>query len=327
MRFYYPYFLLLIPLLAVVLYYLKRKRIDTSAGIVFSDTRLFAGTSEPSGRKIVRALRIIAVVFAIFAMARPQGGEKSSEIIRKGIDIILCIDTSGSMRAEDFKPDNRLGVAKQVVKNFIKGRKNDRIGVVVFSAVAFTQCPLTTDYGSLLDFIGSIDIGMTQTDGTAIGTAIATSVNRLKDSQAKSKIIILLTDGRNNMGSVDPITASKAAAAFGIKIYAIGAAGTGPAPYPVDDPIFGRRYVWVKEELDEPMLTQIARETGGLYFRATDKSSLEEIYKKINSMEKTDFKVEEYTDFRELYVWFLFPAVLLLLLESVLGNFVFRKVP
>jgi len=328
MRFYYPYFLLLIPAILAAVYYTRKKNLVKSSGILFSDVKvLSAQRGVPYGKKITDALKLAAVLLAVVALARPQGGEKTSEITKKGIDIMLCLDTSSSMRAEDFTPLNRLGVAKQTVKNFVKGRKNDRIGVVVFSAVAFTQCPLTTDYGSLLDFLDKVDIGVTQTDGTAIGTAIMTCVKRLKDSQAKSKIIILLTDGRNNMGEVDPITAAKAAATFGIKVYTIGAAGKGPAPYPIDDPIFGRRYVQIQEDLDEGMLAQIADETGGLYFRATDRASLEQIYKKIDSMEKTDFKIEEYTDFRELYGWFLFPSVIFLLLGILLENFKFRTVP
>ncbi|HAX61362.1 MAG TPA: aerotolerance regulator BatA [Elusimicrobia bacterium] len=327
MRFYYSYILILIPVFLGLLYYLKKKKINLSAGIIYSDTKFFGEQGLPFGKKITDGLKIAAVVLTIIALARPQGGEKTSDITKKGIDIILCIDTSTSMRAEDFKPQNRLDAAKEVVKKFIKGRKNDRIGVVVFSAVAFTQCPLTSDYGSLLEFIDKIKIGMTQTDGTAIGTAIMTSVNRLKDSTGKSKIIILLTDGRNNTGDVDPITASKAASAFGIKIYTIGAAGIGASPYPVDDPIFGKRYVWLKEDLDEPALLQIAKETDGLYFRAKNKSALEEIYKKIDAMEKTEYTIEEYSDFKELYGWFLLPAVLLLFAERFLRNFVFRTVP
>lgn len=330
MRFYYPYFLLLVPILIVIIYYIRKHGLKKEAVILFSDIKIFGGagnSQKPAGKKILDNLKFIAIFLTIIALARPQGGEKSAELTKKGIDIILCIDTSTSMRAEDFKPQNRLDAAKEVVKKFIKGRKNDRIGVVVFSAVAFTQCPLTTDYGSILEFIDKIEIGITQTDGTAIGTALLTAVNRLKESTSKSKIIILLTDGRNNMGEVDPVTASKAASAFGIKIYTIGAAAIGASPYPVDDPIFGRRYVWLKEDLDEPALLQIANETSGLYFRAKNKSALEEIYKKIDTMEKTEFKVEEYTDFNELYRWFLVPAVLLLLFEIVLRNLVFRTVP
>ncbi|MFH0947786.1 MAG: VWA domain-containing protein [Elusimicrobiota bacterium] len=327
MRFYYPYILLLIPIFLAVIFCLSKKKLKTEAGIKFSDIKIFPPVGEPIAKKIIDLLKIVAIILAIFALARPQGGELSSDVTKKGIDIVLCMDTSTSMLAEDFKPQNRLDAARDVVKKFVKGRKNDRIGVIVFSAVAFTQCPLTTDYGSLLEFLDKVKIGMTQTDGTAVGTAIITSVNRLKDSTSKSKVIILLTDGRNNMGEIDPVTASKAASAFGIKIHSIGAAGIGPAPYPVDDPIFGRRYVWMKEDLDESTLLQIANETGGQYYRAKDKSSLEEIYKKIDVMEKTSFKAQEYTSFKELYKWFLLPAVILLILEIFLKNFVFRTVP
>lgn len=327
MRFYYPQFLLLIPLFFGVLYYVKRKKLKKVSGILFSDISIFGDAKIPPGKRAMSVLKIAAVCFTILALSRPQGGERSSELTKTGIDIILCVDTSTSMLAEDFKPQNRLDAAKDVIKKFIKGRKNDRIGVVVFSAVAFTQSPLTTDYGSLLDFIDKIEIGMTQTDGTAIGTAIMVSVARLKGSDGKSKIIILVTDGRNNTGEVDPVTAAKAASAFGIKVYTIGAAGIGPAPYPVDDPVFGKRYVWLKEDLDEPVLLQIAAETSGLYFRAKSKDALDNIYKKIDAMEKTKFKVEEYSDFNELYLWFLLPAVLMFIIEIMLRGWVFRTVP
>lgn len=327
MRFYYLYFLILIPIFLSVLYYIKRKKLKKSSGILFSDIHIFGEEKPLLEKKVINILKILAVCLTILALARPQGGERSSELTKKGIDIILCVDTSTSMRAEDFKPQNRLDAAKEVIKKFIKSRSNDRIGVVVFSAVAFTQSPLTTDYGSLLDFVDNIEIGMTQTDGTAIGTAIMISVARLKESIGKSKMIILLTDGRNNMGEVDPVTAAKAASAFGIKVYTIGAAGVGPAPYPVDDPVFGKRYGWLKEDLDETTLLQIARETGGLYFRAKNKKALDGIYEKIDAMEKTKFKVEEYTDFNELYLWFLLPAVLMFIAEIVLKDWIFRTVP
>ncbi|OQA91528.1 MAG: von Willebrand factor type A domain protein [Elusimicrobia bacterium ADurb.Bin231] len=328
MRFCYPYFLVLIPLFVTAYFLLVKNRKLKRRGIIISDIKIISGSdSAPAGIKFLSRIRILAVLLMILSLARPQGGEKSSEITKKGIDIILCLDTSTSMLAEDFKPHNRLVVAKQAVKKFVKGRKTDRIGVVVFSAAAFTQCPLTTDYGSLLDFIDKVEIGMTQTDGTAIGTALLTAVGRLKDSVSKSKVIILLTDGRNNAGEVDPVTAAKAAAAFGIKVYSIGAAGIGPAPYPVDDPVFGRRYVQMKEDLDEQTLSGISLATGGMFFRATDKASLEEIYKKIDALEKTDFKIDEYTNYRELYRYFLFPAALLFLLEIILSNTIFRTVP
>ncbi|OGF55045.1 MAG: hypothetical protein A2497_02965 [Candidatus Firestonebacteria bacterium RifOxyC12_full_39_7] len=198
---------------------------------------------------------------------------------------------------------------------------------MVFSAVSLLQCPLTSDYGAVIDFMKSIDIGMTQTDGTAIGNALATSVDRLKDSKAKSKIIILLTDGRNNMGEVDPVTAAKLATAFNIKIYTIGVGKEGEAPFPVDDPMFGKRYVYIKEDLDEVTLKAIAETTEGMYFRATSAEALKEIYKQINKMEKTEIKGIEYTEYTDHYISLLIIALLLFVAEVILDNTVLRKLP
>jgi Ca-activated chloride channel family protein len=259
-------------------------------------------------------------------MARPQSGEKGEEILTEGVDIILAIDVSSSMKAEDFKPKNRLHVAKQVVADFIRGRKNDRLGMVVFAAKSFTQCPLTLDYGILLSFLDQIDIGMIE-DGTAIGMALATCVNRLRDSDAKSKVVILLTDGINNRGEIDPITAAKTAKAMGVKIYTIGAGKRGSALYPVDDPIFGRRYVRMPVEIDEETLQEIARLTGGRYYRATDGEALANIYREIGEMEKTEIKTKEYIRYTELFWYFLLPAMVLLGAEIVLANTRFRKIP
>jgi len=193
--------------------------------------------------------------------------------------------------------------------------------------LSFTQCPLTLDYGAVLDFLDSVEIGMTQTDGTAIGTAIATCVNRLKDIPAKSKVIILLTDGRNNMGEIDPWTAAQAAGAMNIKIYTIGAGVPGGAMYPIDDPVFGKRYVRLPEDLDEETLIKIASLTGGQYFRAKSSEGLREIYNKIDKMEKTEIKVNEYTEYTELFLYFILPAVLLFFTEIILTNTYFRKAP
>jgi Ca-activated chloride channel family protein len=203
---------------------------------------------------------MVAIFIFILAFARPQAGQKEEEIITEGIDIMLTLDISGSMKAEDFAPQNRLGAAKEVLKEFIKSRKNDRIGMVVFSRYSFTQCPLTLDYGVLLELLDKVDIGMIE-DGTAIGMAISNAVNRLRDSTVKSKIIILLTDGVNNAGKIDPMTAAKAAKALGIKIYTVGAGRPGGAMYPVEDPIFGKRYVQMETEIDETLLKNIATET------------------------------------------------------------------
>jgi len=223
MRFAYPLYLLL--LFLVPLFFLFKIKFKDTASIKYSDLNILKNLPKTTGNvklKILYAIRLAIFTLLILALARPQAGERSEEISTFGVDIILCMDTSTSMKAEDFKPNNRYYVAKEVAKEFVKGRKHDRIGVVVFSAVAFTQCPLTLDYGACIDFLDKTEIGMTQTDGTAIGTALTTSTNRFKDSLAKSKVIILITDGRNNMGEIDPITASKVAATMGIKIYTIG---------------------------------------------------------------------------------------------------------
>ena len=271
-------------------------------------------------------LRMAVVFIFILALARPQAGQKEEEIITEGIDIMLTLDISGSMKAEDFSPQNRLGAAKDVLREFIKSRRNDRIGMVVFSRYSFTQCPLTLDYGALLELLDKVDIGMVE-DGTAIGTALSNAVNRLRDSGAKSRIIILLTDGVNNAGKIDPLTAAKAAKTLGIKIYTVGAGKPGGAMYPVQDSIFGKRYVRMDTEIDEALLKNIADETGGLYFRAKDKEGLMEIYKTIGQLEKTKIETKEYADYTEIAGLFILPGFILLLLEIISGNTLFRKIP
>ncbi|HDZ13062.1 MAG TPA: VWA domain-containing protein, partial [Bacteroidetes bacterium] len=262
----------------------------------------------------------------ILALARPQSGSTHEEITTEGIDIILAMDISSSMLAEDFKPKNRIEAAKEVAEEFVKGRKNDRIGLVVFAKDSYTQCPLTLDYGILLKFIKDVKIGIIP-DGTAIGMALANAVNRLRDSKAKSKVIILLTDGRNNAGELDPVTAAQIARAMGIRIYTIGAGKKGSALYPVQDPFFGKRYVRMPVDIDENLLKQIASITGGKYFRATNTNSLREIYKEIGKMEKTKIHVKEYTKYKELFVGFLLTALIILIIEILLRNTKFRKIP
>jgi len=319
MRFASTYFLLLLCVIPVLLYrYFNGRKVKVGS-IRFSDL----GTVKKIRWSIGRERQ---VALLILAMARPQAGEKGEEILTEGVDIILGLDVSSSMKAEDFKPKNRLHVAKGVVADFVKGRKNDRLGMVVFAAKSFTQCPLTLDYGILLNFLDQIDIGMIE-DGTAIGMALATCVNRLRDSEAKSKVVILLTDGINNRGEIDPITAAKAAKAIGVKIYTIGAGKQGSALYPVDDPIFGQRYVRMPVEIDEETLREIARLTGGRYYRATDGKALAAIYEEIGEMEKTEIKTREYIRYTELFWFFLLPAMILLGGEIVLANTRFRKIP
>jgi Ca-activated chloride channel family protein len=262
----------------------------------------------------------------IAALARPSSISSDKEYQTHGVDIMIALDISGSMLAEDFQPENRVYVAKQEATKFIKGRENDRIGLVVFSKQAFTQCPLTLDYRILIELLSEIRVGMIA-DGTAIGMGIATAVNRLRDSNAKSKVIILITDGENNAGNIDPITAAELAKSFGIKIYTIGVGKGGLVPFPVDDPLFGKRYVQANVDIDETTLKRIADITGGLFFRARDTAGLSEIYERINKLEKSDVKVKEYRSYNEMFPLFLIPALLLLLLDIFLRRTFLLKVP
>ena len=274
-------------------------------------------------------LRCLALVLLIIALARPQSGTKASEVLTEGIDIMLCLDTSGSMQALDFKwkdeRHNRLEVVKNVVSDFIKGRTNDRIGMVVFGEEAFTQCPLTLDYGVLLNFLDQVEIGMAG-DSTAIGSALGTCVNRLKERESKSKVIILLTDGRNNAGSLSPQTAAEIAETYSIKTYTVGVGTAGEVPFLVDT-IFGKKYMYQRVDLDEETLKGIATITGASYFKATNTEALEEIYKKIDKLEKTKVEVKEYMEYEELFGWFLLSALLCILIEVILRNTRFRKIP
>jgi Ca-activated chloride channel family protein len=328
-RFQDPIFLVFVLVaIGILAYYIKFRR-ARAASIKYSDINLvrrLKPTFRIRERHVLPVLRTLAIVFLAFALARPQSGRKGQEISSEGIDIILALDISGSMRAEDFKPHNRLYVAKQVIKEFIEGRHTDRIGLVVFSKQSFTQCPLTLDYGVLFNFLDKVSFGMIE-DGTAIGLAIANAVNRLRESEAKGKVVILLSDGRNNAGEIDPITAAQAAKAMKVKIYTIGAGKPGNAPYPVDDPIFGKRYIYVENEIDEPTLQQIAQITGGEYFRAKDEEALSRIYKQISEMEQTEIKVKEYLQYNELFSNYALVGLLLLVTEIVLANTRYRKIP
>ncbi len=329
MRFANPEFLgLLIIVPVLVLWYLKRQR-SGSGTIRYSNigTLKSIGKSRFSPlRHSVFVLRCAVIVLLILAFARPQSGRTEQEIITEGIDIIMAIDLSRSMLAEDFKPKNRVQAAKQVAADFIKGRKNDRIGLVVFAAKSFTQCPLTIDYGILLNFLEEIEVGLIE-DGTAIGMGLANCVNRFRHSKAKSKVVILLTDGVNNRGELDPITAAGLAKALDVRVYTIGVGKRGDALYPVDDPFFGKRYVRMPVQIDEAVLRRIAEITGARYFRATDENSLAEIYNEIDQLEKTKIEIKEYTRYKELFVRFLLAAFGLLLIEIVLAHTKFRKIP
>jgi Ca-activated chloride channel family protein len=315
-------------IVGLLIYHWRRRRFK-SAAIKYSDIRIVkrAGrTARQKYRFLLTALRVLAVSLLLVALARPRSGTEYTEVTSEGIDIMLLLDVSSSMQAEDFKPHNRLHVAKEEMKKFINRRVNDRIGLVVFARYSFTQCPLTTDYGVLLNFIDEVDFGIVE-DGTAIGMAIANGVNRLRESEAKSRIMILLTDGENNSGEIDPITAANLAQTFDIKIYTIGAGKPGNAMYPYQDPIFGKRYIYQPTKIDEKTLQEIAQRTNGKYFRARSGNELEEIYSLIDEMEKTKVEVASHVQYRELFQYFGYGGFLFIVLELLLANTLFRKLP
>ncbi|MCL2145179.1 MAG: VWA domain-containing protein [Endomicrobia bacterium] len=278
--------------------------------------------------KILKILKYFAFALMIIALARPQEGRNFEESSERGIDIMIALDISGSMRSLDFRPLSRLEAAKNIAADFIKERKSDRIGLVLFAGLAFTQCPLTTDKESLLEFVKKISTENIKLDGTAIGSAIVTSVNRLKESKTKEKVLILITDGNNNMGEVDPVTASKIAANYGVKIYAVGVGSLEGAVYEVDDGFFGKRLVRDnREKLNEDVPKQIAANTGGTYFRVTDIESFKDTMKRIDRLEKEDIKIRKFTSYDELYKNFVLAALMLLFFIVMLENTYLRKLP
>lgn len=318
------YFLILVPLMGLWYWYKEKNR---TSSLTYSSLKMFEGFKpglKERFRHLPAILRMLAAGFIIVALARPQSFSSGENIYTEGIDISMLLDISGSMLAEDFRP-NRIEAAKKVIDEFIQGRKSDKIGLVVFARESFTQCPLTVDYPVLRGLLRDIKSGMIE-DGTAIGTAIANGVNRLKDSKAKSKVMILLTDGVNNSGEIDPITAGQIAKTYGIRIYAIGVGTMGEAPYPFQTP-YGLRYQMVPVEIDEPVLKKIAETTDGKYFRATNNRKLEEIYGIIDNMEKTRVEITSFRNAKELYYGWLGTGLFLFLLEIGLAGTVFRKIP
>lgn len=266
------------------------------------------------------------LALAIVALARPRSLLKGEEARARGIDILIALDTSGSMRALDFNPKDRMTVAKQATKNFISHRQFDRIGLVAFAGVAVLQCPLTLDYGALLDFLDQVDVGVTTTENTAIGTAIATAANHLKRSSAKSKVIVLVTDGRNNSGEIDPLTAAQAATGLAIKIYTIGVGIRGNSVIPVDT-AWGRQLVPIQEDLDEPALEEIARATGGRYYRAASTKEFDEIFGEIDKLEKTEIKGPVTHEYQDHYLGWLLAGMIFLCAGYGLQMTVWRTIP
>jgi Ca-activated chloride channel homolog len=323
------FLLLLIPALSAL--YIYRTLGGKSAAVIFSDIRQVVQTRQSRGfvqaRHLIFVLRMIALFFVIIALARPRLENQKQNVFSEGIDIVMCIDLSGSMLAEDFDPKNRIEAAKSVAQEFVRNRLSDRIGLVVFAGRSYTQCPLTLDYPLVLGMMGGLRAGEMQEDGTAIGMALATATNRLRDSNAKSRIVILLTDGQNNAGEIDPVTAASLAAALNIKVYTVGAGSQGYANYPVVDPMFGKRYIKMKVDVDDATLQKVADLTGGKYFRATDLESLKETYKEIDRLEKTKIEMETYTEYKEEFPKFLIAALIFLALEVLLVNTRFRKAP
>ncbi len=322
-----PQFLYLGLLLPLVgLWYIFRRR-RNKADIRIPDTR-FLAQSPVTFRVILFhslfVMRLMALALLIIALARPQTSSSRQDITIEGIDIVMALDISGSMLAEDFRP-NRLEAAKEVAMHFVAGRPDDRIGLVIFSGEAFTQCPLTRDHAVLANVFQSIRTGMIE-DGTAIGDGLATAVNRLKDSKAISKVIILLTDGENNMGAMDPASAAEIARMFGIRIYAIGVGTIGMAPYPFRTP-FGTQYQNVEVRIDEPLLKSMAEMTGGQYFRATNNQKLKAIYEEIDQLEKSKIDVTEFTRKKEEFLPLVLAALALLLLEFLFRIFIIRSNP
>ena len=308
-------FLWLLLFVPILIYWYKRKNESLRSNLRFSDTRIFGAILNrkvPLRVHLPFALRLIAISLIIFGFARPRSGVTNQEITTEGIDIMLVLDISSSMEARDFKP-NRLEAAKVVADLFIKNRKNDRIGLIVFASESFIQAPLTLDYDVLRSFLRKVRIVPKKYDGTAIGLALSSGVNRLRRSDSKSKIIILLSDGSNNSGEVQPLTAADLAAAFDVKVYTIGA-GTK-----------SRRLL--QGDLDEEMLKKIAERTNGKYFHAANEQRLQDIYNEINELERTEIKVKEYTRFKELYSFLLLPGLIILLIEVFTGMTYSRRLP
>jgi Ca-activated chloride channel family protein len=328
MTFAQPLFLLLLLALPVLGWWEWRRARRHTASVLYSDT----ATAEAGAptlwvrlRALPVALRFGALALGILALARPQERDVIVERTTEGIDIMMVLDLSTSMKAEDFRP-NRFEAAKDVAARFVDGRISDRIGLIVFAAQAYTQSPLTLDYDFLKQMLRDVQMGLIE-DGTAIGTALATATARLRDSEAESKVIILLTDGQNNRGEVDPATAADVAEAMGVTIYAIGVGSEGRDPLGRQVPDHLRRLLPQSAQIDEEMLTTVAEKTGGRYFRATDREALAAIYDEISELETTEIEETSYLDIDERYAFFLWPAFGLVLLEILLSTTRLRRVP
>lgn len=331
MTFAHPYLLLLLPLLPV-LAWLKGKR-GQQAAFLYSSIQLvkgIVGLTRTSVGQILLKMRWLALALFIVALARPQLGEGETKIMASGIDIVVAIDLSGSMAAEDFEINHervsRLAIAKEVLEKFVAKRPSDRIGLVAFAGRAYVAAPLTLDHDFLLQNLQRLNLGTIE-DGTAIGSGLSAALNRLRELKSKSKIVILMTDGQNNAGKVPPLTAAEAAQTLGVKVYTIGVGTHGTAPMPRIDP-FGRKvYVSIPVDIDEESLKAIAEKTSGRYYRADSTETLREIYAEIDKLEKTEIQIKKYQRYRELFPWVVLAGLVVLMLEIILSNTVWRKLP
>lgn len=326
MHFLNPYILLVgivVPLL--LLYYIFVGRRGATLKVSTIGSVAVPRTLRYWLRHLPIVLRLAALVAIVVALARPVDVRSSSETTTEGIDIVLAMDISGSMLACDFQPD-RLTAAKQLASEFVADRVGDRISVVAFAGEAFTQCPLTSDQASVATMLSRLRSGVVE-DGTAIGNGLATAVNRLRESGAKSKVVVLLTDGVNNRGQISPVMAAEIARDLGIKVYTIGVGSRGKAPFPAVDMFGNTSYVMADVEIDEELLRKIASTTGGEYFRAEDNEALKEIYSRINTMEKSEVQVTTYTTYEELYAWWVVLALLLLASEFLVERVVLNRIP
>jgi Ca-activated chloride channel family protein len=325
-----PWALALLPLAALSVWWLLRRAEKRDARLAFPSLHAIAGIAPSPWAQLARVLpwlRGAAIVLAIVALARPQAGASLTTVSTEGVDIVVALDVSGSMRCEDERSRPRLSVAKQCLDRFIEGRPSDRIGLVSFATLAATRCPLTLDHDMLRDFVGSIEFAPSGEDQTAIGMGLGTALNRLRSSKAKSKVVVLLTDGRNNAGQVGPEAAAEAARSLGIKLYTIGVGSRGPVPCLVDTPDGGRTYVRVEADLDEDLLKAMAESTGGRSFRATDSDGLAAAFHEIDSLEKTSIESRVRVLYTEKFPLLLAPAALILGLELFLAATRLRRIP
>lgn len=325
--FQYPYLLLLLLIVPLLILYRIYFDKQINARMLYSDTSQFKGARKTWRlrlRLLPDILRYLAVAVLIVAIARPQTHFSKDEKSIEGIDIVFALDVSTSMLAEDFKP-NRLKSAKSVIERFIDARTSDNMGIVVFAGEAYTKCPSTIDHNILLQLLSATESGEID-DGTAIGDGLATAINRIKDSKSKSKVIILVTDGVNNMGAIDPLTAANIAKEYGIRVYTIGIGKMGYAPYPYQTP-FGKQYQNVEVKIDEPLLKEVAKATGGKYFRSTENSSLKAIFEEIDTMEKSKIDVSFYREYTDVGQMLILVVVALLVAEVLLRKTILRTNP